>query len=93
MKGAFIIIKERIRGIVKHVGLLYLYSLIFYFSIGVCVWCNKGVHKMKSGVNIDCRYVIRVSKLMKIAELPRPTKKIVDCDGSRLPLILVETET
>ena len=88
----FIIIKERIRGIVKHVD-IYLHSLIFYVSIGVCVWCNKGVHKMKSGVNIDCRYVIRVSKLMKIAELPRPTKNIVDCDGSRLPLILVETET
>ena len=49
--------------------------------------------EMKSGVNIDCRYVIRVSKLMKITKLPRPTKKIVDCDGSRLPLILVETET
>ena len=92
MKGAFIIIKERIRGIVEDVG-LYLYSFIFYFSIGVCVWCNKGVHKMKSGVNIDCRYVIRVSKLMKIVKLPRPTKKIVDCDGSRLPLIMVETET
>lgn len=87
----FIIIKERIRGIVKYVD-VYLYSLIFYFSVGVCVWCNKGVHKMKSGVNIDCNYIIRVSKLMKMAELPRPTKRLLDCDGSRLPLILVECE-
>jgi hypothetical protein len=47
---------------------------------------------MKSGVNIDCNYIIRVSKLMKIAELPRPTKKLLDSDGSVLPLILVETE-
>ena len=48
---------------------------------------------MKSGVNIDCKYIIRVSKLMKTAELPRPTKKLLDSDGSRLPLVLVETET
>ena len=48
---------------------------------------------MKSGVNIDCKYIIRVSKLMKTAELPRPTKKLLDSDGTILPLILVETET
>ena len=47
---------------------------------------------MKSGVNIDCKYVIRVSKLMKMAELPRPTKRLIDSDGSILPLILVECE-
>lgn len=47
---------------------------------------------MKSGVNIDCRYVIRVSKLMENLELPRPNKKLVDSDGSKLPIILVECE-
>lgn len=48
---------------------------------------------MRSGVNIDCKYIIRVSKLMRIAELPRPTKKLLDSDGTILPLITVETET
>lgn len=46
---------------------------------------------MKSNVNIDCNYIVRVSKLMKTAELPRPTKRLVDVDGTRLPLIMVET--
>ena len=45
---------------------------------------------MKSGVNIDCRYVIRVKDLMRIAELPRPRKRLLDSDGTVLPLILVE---
>ena len=88
----FIIIKGRIRGIVKYVS-LYLHSLIFYFNTNLCVWCNKGVHKMKKGFTIDCNYIIRVSKLMRIAELPRPTKKLLDSDGTILPLITVETET
>ena len=92
MKDASIHIKERIRGIVEYVG-LYLYSLIFYFNTNLCVWCNKGVHKMKKGFTIDCNYIIRVSKLMRIAELPRPTKKLLDSDGTILPLITVETET
>ena len=47
---------------------------------------------MKSGVNIDCNYIIRVSKLMRIAELPRPSKKLIDSDGTILPLITVVTE-
>ena len=44
------------------------------------------------GYTIDCRYIVRVKDLMKIAELPRPTRRLLDCDGSRLPLILVECE-
>ena len=44
------------------------------------------------GYTIDCRYVIRVSKLMENLELPRPNKKLLDNDGSKLPLILVECE-
>ena len=44
------------------------------------------------GYTIDCNYVVRVKDLMKIAELPRPTRRLLDCDGSRLPLILVECE-
>jgi hypothetical protein len=48
---------------------------------------------MKKGFTIDCNYIIRVSKLMRIAELPRPTKKLLDSDGTILPLITVETET
>ena len=47
---------------------------------------------MKSNINIDCNYIVRVSKLMQNAELPRPTKRLVDVDGTRLPLIMVETE-
>ena len=47
---------------------------------------------MKSGVNIDCKYIIRVSKLMKIVELPRPSKRLLDSDGTPLPLITVECE-
>ena len=45
------------------------------------------------GYIIDCDYVVRVCDLMKIAELPRPNKRLIDSDGSILPLILVETET
>jgi hypothetical protein len=47
---------------------------------------------MRSGTNIDCKYIIRVSKLMKMAELPRPSKRLLDSDGTRLPLITVECE-
>ena len=48
---------------------------------------------MRSGVNIDCKYIIRVSKLMEMTRLPRPSKKLIDSDGSILPLITVECET
>lgn len=86
MKGAFIIIKERIRGIVKHVD-IYLHSLIFYFSIGVCVWCNKGVCKMK----VDKNYYVSVKDLMT-KTLPRPAlkKTILVNDGEWLPIVSVE---
>ena len=48
---------------------------------------------MKSGVNIDCNYVIRVSKLMKIMRLPRPRKKVfLRGDGEIIPIIMVECE-
>lgn len=49
---------------------------------------------MKSGVNIDCRYVIRVSKLMEIANLPRPRKRQthLELDGEILPIITVSAE-
>ena len=39
-------------------------------------------------VNIDCKYYLNVAKLME-TELPKPTKKLLDIDGSRLPLVLV----
>lgn len=42
-------------------------------------------------VNIDCNYYLNVAKLMK-TELPKPSKKLYDIDGSRLPLILVESD-
>lgn len=42
------------------------------------------------GYTIDCNYIVRVKDLMKIAELPRPSRRLLDSDGSRLPLILVE---
>lgn len=49
---------------------------------------------MRSGVNIDCNYMIRVKILMKIMKLPeprlrRPNKKMLDSDGSRIPLIIL----
>ena len=49
---------------------------------------------MRSGVNIDCNYVINVKKVMKKAYLPRPrlrrpNRKLLDVDGSRLPLIIL----
>ncbi len=47
---------------------------------------------MKSGVNIDCKYIIRVNKLMENLELPRPAKKLLDSDGTQLPLITITCE-
>jgi hypothetical protein len=44
------------------------------------------------GYTIDCKYVVRVKNLMRIANLPRPRKRLLDSDGTRLPLILVECE-
>ena len=50
---------------------------------------------MKSGVNIDCNYVVRVKNVMRLTTLPeprlrRPTSKILrDVDGSHLPLIIL----
>ena len=41
---------------------------------------------------LSCRYVVRVSDLMKISKLPRPRKKLLDSDGSKLKLITVECE-
>ena len=42
------------------------------------------------GYTIDCDYVILVKDYHK--QLPRPKKKLLDCDGSVLPLITVECE-
>ena len=44
---------------------------------------------MKSGTNIDCKYIVRVRKLMEIAMLPRPRKRITHLkgDGEILPII------
>lgn len=41
---------------------------------------------MMKGYSIDCDYLIRVKDHMP---LPRPDKRLVDCDGSRLPIVLV----
>lgn len=41
------------------------------------------------GYTIDCRYIIRVRDYMP---LPRPSRRLLDSDGSRLPLITIETE-
>ena len=42
---------------------------------------------MKSGVNIDCNYMVRVKKLMENVDLPRPrlrrpNRKLLDSDGT-----------
>lgn len=53
---------------------------------------------MKSGVNIDCNYMVPVRKIMEYSELPsprlrRPKRRILkDIDGSILPLITVTCE-
>ena len=41
------------------------------------------------GYIIDCKYVFRVKDYM---ELPRPSRRLLDSDGTRLPLITVTTE-
>ena len=44
------------------------------------------------GYTIDCNYIVRVKDLMKAAELPRPSKRLLDYDGTRLPLITITCE-
>lgn len=47
---------------------------------------------MKSGVNIDCKYLIRVKKIMETVNLPRPTKKkFLIGDGEILQIIKVHS--
>lgn len=43
------------------------------------------------GYIIDCKYVVRVSELMKIINLPAPRKKTryLKGDGELLPLIVL----
>ena len=62
-----------------------------YLNLHLCLTNTKESLKMK-GYTIDCKYIVRVKDLMKIAELPRPTKKLLDSDGTILPLITVECE-
>ena len=45
----------------------------------------------KKQVKIDYNYLVRVSELMEKEELPRPRKRLTDVDGSKLPLILLNT--
>ena len=47
---------------------------------------------MRKGYTIDCKYIIRVKKLMEEEDLPRPTRRLTDVDGTRLELITVECE-
>lgn len=49
---------------------------------------------MKSGINVDCKYIIRVSKLMENLELPRPKNKskFIVNDREFLPIVTVECE-
>jgi len=39
---------------------------------------------------IDLRYIVKVKDLMSI--LQKPTKKLIDNDGTILPLITIQTE-
>ena len=49
---------------------------------------------MVKGYSIDCRYVVRVSELMKNINLPAPRKrtKFLINDGEILPIISVSCE-
>ena len=49
---------------------------------------NQGVKTMQKGYTIDCTYLIEVKRLM----LPRPSKRIIDSDGEKLPIISVESD-
>ena len=42
------------------------------------------------GYIIDCDYIIQVKELMTL--LPKPRKRLLDSDGTRLPLISIEVE-
>lgn len=71
-----------------HIRVMWIKS---YLNLHLCRINTKESLKMK-GYTIDCRYVVRVSDLMKISKLPRPRKKLLDSDGSKLKLITVECE-
>jgi len=54
----------------------------------------KNGHDIMKGFQIDCNYLIPVCDKMKEAHLPsprlkRPNRKLLDVDGSRLPLIVI----
>lgn len=73
---------------------LHLLSIIHSINRNMDIQQDKGFDKMRSGVNIDCNYVINVKQLMKRAYLPRPrlrrpNRKLLDVDGSRIPLIIL----
>ena len=40
------------------------------------------------GYTIDCNYLLRVKDYMK--KYPAPRRRLHDCDGSKLPIILIE---
>ena len=42
------------------------------------------------GYTIDCDYLIRVKDYQE--QLPRPRKRLLDSDGTILPLITIEVE-
>ena len=73
---------------------LHLLNIIHSINRNMDIRQDKGFDKKRSGVNIDCNYVINVKQLMKRAYLPRPrlrrpNRKLLDVDGSRIPLIIL----
>ena len=47
---------------------------------------------LSKGYVIDCDYLINVKDEMMKLELPKPRRRLKDCDGSYLPLISIECE-
>ena len=45
-----------------------------------------------TGYTIDCDYLINVKECMERVMLPAPRKRLRDTDGTRLPIISIDTE-
>ena len=44
-----------------------------------------------TGYTVDCDYLINVRDCMEVLNLPAPRRRLTDNDGTRLPIITVDT--
>ena len=45
-----------------------------------------------TGYTVDCDYLISVRDCMERLMLPAPRRRLTDNDGTRLPIITIDTE-